>query len=62
MVGEHRASFPVTCAAPCGDAPSVTREPGPGNVFSYDSTAGWGALWARMADRRPRKAAMTIAR
>ena len=32
-MGGHRASFPTMCAAPCGDAPSLTRQAGPGNAF-----------------------------
>ena len=31
MVSGHRASFPVSRAAPCGGPASLTRQAGPGN-------------------------------
>ena len=39
MVSGHRASFPVSRAAPCGGLASLTRQAGPGNGVLPPRTA-----------------------
>ena len=43
MVSEHRASFLISCAAPCGCKPRLARLAAAGNGISVEGRPGLGS-------------------